>query len=198
MIVCMLCVGVVLGFGLSERLQQRDLLWRWLLERSGRTVDDVAIRYGELWLERMRLNPDSADYEVLESRRLVQQKHLERLARMMTLDEPIANDLPGGCDQYPEWDRLRGVDPHLLPNLQSTGSEVETHVIFVNCTNIEVSYHWVDGSGTQHYYGHVMPDAHARQHTYEGHIWVVKNRRGEDLAVFRATAPVAVAIVENG
>lgn len=193
----MLCVGVAIGFGLSERLQQRDLLWRWLLDQSDRTIEDVAIRYGELWLERMRLNPDSADYEVLESRRLVQQKHLERLARMMALDKPGGNELPGECDQYPDWDRLQGFDPYLLPNLRSTSSEIETHVIFVNCTNIELSYHWVDGSGTLHYYGDVQPDAHVRQHTYDGHIWVVKNRRGGDLAVFRATMPMAVAIVES-
>ena len=50
-VVGVLCIGVAAGFGVSERLQQRELLWRWLLDRSERTADDVAYRFeGHVWV----------------------------------------------------------------------------------------------------------------------------------------------------
>ena len=61
---------------MSERVQERDLLWRWLLDRSERTVDDVAYRYGELWLKQLRLDAGSAP--VLEGQLKIQRKHLEQ------------------------------------------------------------------------------------------------------------------------
>ena len=56
-----LFIGVAAGFGVSERIQQRELLWRWLLDRTERTVDDVTYRFGELWLKQLRLDVNSSD-----------------------------------------------------------------------------------------------------------------------------------------
>ena len=132
-VVGVLCIGVALGFGASERLQQRELLWRWLLDRSERTVDDVAYRFGELWLKQLRLDANSPDYDASESRIRTQREQLEHLGRAMVDDEPApATNLERGeCNLYSDqWERLRVFDPYLLPNLRSEdgGRETEDHL----------------------------------------------------------------------
>ena len=82
-VVGVLCLGIAAGFGVSERLQQRELLWRWLLDRSERTIEDVAYRFGELWLQQLRLDVNSPHYDALEARISTQRELLERLGREM-------------------------------------------------------------------------------------------------------------------
>ena len=198
-VVGVLCIGVALGFGASERLQQRELLWRWLLDRSERTVDDVAYRFGELWLKQLRLDANSPDYDASESRIRTQREQLEHLGRAMVDDEPApATNLERGeCNLYSDqWERLRVFDPYLLPNLRSEDGGRETEIIFVNCTGSEVAYYWVDRDGVERYYGRIAPKSDAIQHSFEGHVWVVKNGNGVDLAVFRAALPKSLAFVE--
>ena len=87
-------------------------------------------------------------------------------------------------------------DPYLLPNLRSEDGGRETEIIFVNCTGSEVAYYWVDRDGVERYYGRIAPKSDAIQHSFEGHVWVVKNGNGVDLAVFRAALPKSLAFVE--
>lgn len=160
-----LCIGVALGFGVSERVQERDLLWRWLLDRSERTVDDVAYRYGELWLKQLRLDAGSAP--VLEGQLKIQRKHLERLGEAMLVDEPVRS-MDGGAD---------------------------TEIIFLNGTETAIAYYWIDHAGDEHYYGRIGPQSGACQHSFEGHAWAVKNDEGETLSMFYAVLPSTLAFV---
>ncbi len=84
------------------------------------------------------------------------------------------------------WTDLEGYDPSLLPNLKSGDDDTETAIIFVNVTKTEIAYYWVDYEGNEKSYGKVAPGAFVNQHTYAGHIWVIKDVNGRNLAVFRA------------
>ncbi len=86
-------------------------------------------------------------------------------------------------DGPPELERL---DPSLLSRLKSPGSRVETAIVFVNRTNSDIHYYWIDFEGKEAYYGSVAPGAEVTQHTFDGHIWVAKDASGTNLAVFRA------------
>ena len=158
-VVVVLGIGVALGFGVSERVQERELLWRWLLDRSERTIDDVANRYGEVWLKQLRLDAVASPY--LGSQLKAQREHLEHLGTAMLVDEPVRSQEGGP----------------------------ETEIIFVNGTETEIVYYWIDRDGDEHYYGRVAPESGACQHTYEGHAWIVKNDAGETLSVFYAALP---------
>ena len=158
-VVVVLGIGVALGFGVSERVQERELLWRWLLDRSERTIDAVANRYGEVWLKQLRLDAVASPY--LESQLKAQREHLEHLGTAMLVDEPVRSQEGGP----------------------------ETEIIFVNGTETEIVYYWIDHDGDEHYWGRVAPESGACQDTYEGHAWVVKNDDGETLSVFYAALP---------
>ena len=194
-VVGVLCIGVAAGFGVSERLQHRELLWRWLLDRSERTLDDVAFRFGELWLKQLRLDANSPHFDVLDARLQTERTHLERLGKAMVADESGAE-----CSLYPG-DRKRSpaFDPYLLPNLRSADVGGETEIIFVNCTESEVAYYWIDLNGVERYFGHVAPQTDVTQHTFEGHVWVVKDAAAyNNLSVFRATRSISLAVVTPG
>lgn len=93
------------------------------------------------------------------------------------------------------WVDLKAHDPSLLPNLRSGDDDTETAIIFVNGTKTEIAYYWVDYEGNEKSYGKVAPDAFVNQHTYAGHIWVIKNVNGQNLAVFRAEEKTGRALV---
>ena len=103
------------------------------------------------------------------------------------------------CSLYPgERNTLRAVDPYLLPNLRSTDQGGETAIIFVNCTESEIAYYWVDRDGAERYYGRLAPNSEAIQHSFEGHVWVVKDNAASNLSVFRATRSISLAVVTTG
>lgn len=163
-VVGVLCIGVALGFGVSERVQERELLWRWLLDRSGGTIDDVAYRYGELWLKQLRLDASSSPF--LEGQLKAQREHL---GTAMLADEPV----------------------------RSLEEGPETEIIFLNGTESEIVYYWIDLDGDEHYYGRVAPKSGACQHTFEGHAWVVKDDDGETLSLLYAVFPRTLAFVSG-
>ena len=84
------------------------------------------------------------------------------------------------------WIDLKEHDPSLLPNLRSGASDTETAIIFVNGTKTEITYYWVDGEGKEKYYGKIAAGDFVNQHTYAGHIWLVKDANEGNIAVFRA------------
>ena len=93
------------------------------------------------------------------------------------------------------WVELEKHDPSLLPNLISVDSQTETAIIFVNLTEAELAYYWVDGTGEERHYGKVAAGDFVNQHTYAGHIWLVKDANGDNLAVFRAEEKTGRALI---
>lgn len=85
-----------------------------------------------------------------------------------------------------KWIHLKEQDLNLLPNLKSEDDVRKTTIIFVNATKSEIGYYWVDDEGNEKPYGKIAPDAFVNQHTYAGHIWLIKDVNGQNLAVFRA------------
>ena len=61
---------------------------------------------------------------------------------------------------------------------------------FVNQLDTAVGLFWINQEGESVPYGSVAAKGEREQQTYEGHIWVIKNPGGEDLAVDQAAAPV--------
>lgn len=101
------------------------------------------------------------------------------------------------CGNYPDEQRLRAFDPYLLPNVHSTGGGDETWIIFMNCTDAEVAYYWVDWDGIEQHYGNLEPESEVIQHSYQGHVWVVRDGDGRGLAVFRAAEAMSRAVVSS-
>ena len=93
------------------------------------------------------------------------------------------------------WVELESHDPSLLPNLRSGDSQTETAIIFVNLTEAEMAYYWVDGAGEERHYGKVAAGDFVNQHTYLGHIWLLKDADGGNRAVFRAEETTGRALV---
>ena len=96
-----------------------------------------------------------------------------------------------------KWVDLKAHDPSLLPNLKSGDDDTETAIIFVNGTKTEIAHYWVDYEGNEQFYGKVAPDAFVNQHTYSGHIWVIKDTNEGNLAVFRAEEKMGRAFVST-
>ena len=96
-----------------------------------------------------------------------------------------------------KWVDLKEHNPSLLPNLKSGDDDTETAIIFVNGTKTEIAYYWVDYEGNEKFYGKIAPDAFVNQHTYSGHIWVVKDTNEGNLAVFRAEEKTGRALVDT-
>ena len=94
-----------------------------------------------------------------------------------------------------KWIDLDEQDLRALPDLKSQGDDIETIIIFVNSMEAEIIYHWVDYEGNEKFYGKIAPDTFVNLSTYAGHIWLIKNVNGRNLAVFRAGKKVGRAII---
>ena len=114
------------------------------------------------------------------------------LIELTAFHEQLKNPDSDGGDR---WMDLKKHDPSLLPNLRSGDSQTETAIIFVNLTEAEVEYYWVDGAGKERHYGKVAAGDFVNQHTFSGHIWLVKDADGDNLAVFRAEEKTGRALV---
>ena len=93
------------------------------------------------------------------------------------------------------WVELERHAPSLLPNLRSGDSRTETAIIFVNLAKAPIAYYWIDRNGEEKHYGKIPAGDFVNQHTYAGHIWLVKDAKGNDLAVFRAEEKTGRALV---
>lgn len=96
-----------------------------------------------------------------------------------------------------KWINLKEHDPILLPNLRSGDDDTETAILFVNGTKAEIAYYWVDYEGNKKSYGRIGVNDFVNQHTYAGHVWVVKDANGRNLAVFRAEEQIGRALVDT-
>ena len=93
------------------------------------------------------------------------------------------------------WVDLKEHDPSLLPNLKSGNDDTETAIIFVNGTKTEITYYWVNYEGSAKFYGKIAPDTFVNQHTYMGHVWLIRDVNGRNLSVFRAEEKAGRALV---
>ena len=93
------------------------------------------------------------------------------------------------------WINLEEQDLNSLPNLKSGDGDTETAILFVNGTEAEIAYYWVDDEGNEKFYGKVAPDAFVNHQTYVGHVWVIKDMNERNLALFRAEEQPGRALI---
>ena len=96
-----------------------------------------------------------------------------------------------------KWINLEERNLNSLLSLKSGDDDTETAILFVNGTKAEIAYYWVDYEGNEKSYGKVAPDAFVNQHTYVGHVWLIKDVDGNNLAVFRAEAETGRVLVST-
>lgn len=93
------------------------------------------------------------------------------------------------------WVNLDAQDLSSLPNLKSEDDDTETAIVFVNGTEVEIDYYWIDYEGNEKSHGRIAPDTFVNQHTYAGHVWCIKDVNGNNLAVFRAAEKTGRALI---
>ena len=114
------------------------------------------------------------------------------LIELTALHQQLKNpDSDGGG----RWVNLQEQNLSTLPNLKSGDDATETAVTFMNSTKSEIAYCWVDYEGNEKSYGKIAPDAFVNQHTYAGHVWLIKDMNGQNLAVFRAEKKTGRALI---
>ena len=96
------------------------------------------------------------------------------------------------------WVNLEKQNLSSLPSLKSGDNDPETAVLFVNGTETEIAYYWVDYEGNEKSYGKIAPDAFVNHQTYIGHVWLIKDVNGNNIAVFRAEERTGRALVSIG
>ena len=96
------------------------------------------------------------------------------------------------------WVNLEKQNLSSLPSLKSADNDTETAVLFVNGTAAEIAYYWVDYEGNEKSYGKIAPDAFVNHQTYIGHVWLIKDVNGNNIAVFRAEEQTGRALVGIG
>jgi len=62
----------------------------------------------------------------------------------------------------------------------------ETSLAFANRTAAEVELFWLSFDGERRSYGKVAPDAERQMHTFAGHVWLVVDAKGNELALVEA------------
>ena len=93
-----------------------------------------------------------------------------------------------------KWVNLDRYEPDQLSTLKSKDGD-HTAILFVNKTQTDVSYYWVDAEGNESYRGRVAADAFGVHHTHAGHIWLVKDSNAEDIAIFQAVEMTGRALI---
>ncbi|HUU15948.1 MAG TPA: DPP IV N-terminal domain-containing protein [Sedimentisphaerales bacterium] len=95
-------------------------------------------------------------------------------------------------------------DEQIFPSLRaiaephpSTRTGNETLITFINRTDWDVQVYWIDSEGERRYYATFLAGQHHQQHTYAGHVWLVTDRDGKNLAVFVATEEAGDAVIDE-
>ncbi|MHC4997054.1 MAG: VHL beta domain-containing protein, partial [Planctomycetota bacterium] len=83
----------------------------------------------------------------------------------------------------------------LAPPSRNGGAE--TRIVFVNRLDRPVTIHWVSGSGEPRGYGEVAPGEQRDQHTFAGHVWLVRDTAGESLGYYAANTAGDVAVIDG-
>ncbi len=114
---------------------------------------------------------------------------------MIELTEFYQQLKDSNSDGNGRWINLEELDLSSLSNLKSGDGGTETAILFVNGTEAEIAYYWVDDAGNEKFYGKVVPDAFVNHQTYVGHVWLIKAANDRNLAVFRAEEQTGRALV---
>ena len=93
-----------------------------------------------------------------------------------------------------KWVDLNHYEPSQLSSLKSHDGD-NSAVLFVNKTDADITYYWVDADGNESYRGRAAANAFSIQHTHAGHIWLVKDPDGENIAVFQAEEKTGRAFI---
>ncbi len=96
-----------------------------------------------------------------------------------------------------KWVDLKRHEPDQLSALTSSDEGGNTAILFVNNSSAEITYYWVDAEGKESYRGRAAAEAYSIQHTHTGHIWLVKDQNGENLALFQAVEKTGRAFIEK-
>ncbi|MCA8940178.1 MAG: DPP IV N-terminal domain-containing protein, partial [Planctomycetes bacterium] len=72
----------------------------------------------------------------------------------------------------------------------------ETRIVFVNQSATEVEVFWVNTDGQVRSYGKVAVGGSHSQHTFAGHLWLVRDAAGKDIAYFMGEATLGVARID--
>jgi dienelactone hydrolase len=73
---------------------------------------------------------------------------------------------------------------HLEEVGATTRTGPATELALVNRSRGTMVVYWMDFSGHRRPYGRVAPGGELRQHTYEGHVWVITDEQDHELASF--------------
>ncbi len=79
----------------------------------------------------------------------------------------------------------------------SGSSDRNTTIAFVNKTDVEIKYYWIDTHGQQQLYGALKPDGRFQQHTYVGHVWMVTDKLESRQVYYLATEESGVAVIKD-
>ena len=109
------------------------------------------------------------------------------------LDQELRNP---DSDGNGKWVNLNRYHPSQLSRLKSSDEVASTEIIFVNNSIAEFSFYRVDSDGKETYFGRVPIKAYNIQYTYAGHIWLVKDQNGKNLAVFQAEEKTGRAYID--
>ena len=94
-----------------------------------------------------------------------------------------------------QWVNLKRYDPSELSGLKSRDGAA-TEIMFVNNIGADILLYWVDSHGNERFYGRVAAGGVSQIGSFAGHIWLVKDQNGENLAVFQAVARTGRAYID--
>lgn len=91
-----------------------------------------------------------------------------------------------------------GTTVNILPRPRTARRRgAETEVVFVNRLDVTVKLYWVNNVQNPRFYTEIGPGQRHAQHTYGGHVWLVKNPDGKPVGVFAAADDPGVAVVDG-
>ena len=96
-------------------------------------------------------------------------------------------------DRCDEWVNLKQYDPSELSNLTRTCGD-ETKIIFINATSTDIKIYWIDDDGMEIEYDTLSRSDFRTQGSHVGDIWIIKNKNGDNLAVFQAQEKTGFAV----
>jgi dipeptidyl-peptidase-4 len=89
-----------------------------------------------------------------------------------------------------------GFPPQRGPR-SSRRTGAETEITFVNKTKSKVELLWLSADGERRSYGMLRPGARQPQHTFSGHVWLVKDEAGKELVLFIGQDAPILAEIEG-